>query len=136
MNAILIDDVAERFAALNEQVPLHAIRNEEEYGRAVEVMNELLDAGGADEGHPLAGLVAALGGFIEEYDQVHYRLPDASGADLLQFFMMQYGLKQSDLPEIGSQGVVSEILRGKREMNTRQVRAAAERFQTNPGVFL
>lgn len=136
MNAILIDDVAERFAALNEQVPLHSIRSEAEYGRAVEVLDELLDAGGADEGHPLAGLVAALGGFIEEYDQAHYRLPDASGADLLQFLMTQHGLKQSDLPEIGSQGVVSEILRGKRELNTRQIRAAAERFGTSPGVFL
>ena len=35
--------------------------------------------------------------------------------------MEEHGLKQSDLSDIGSQGVVSEILRGKRELNTRQI---------------
>jgi len=35
--------------------------------------------------------------------------------------MDQHGLTQSDLPEIGSQGVVSEILSGKRELNARRL---------------
>ncbi len=30
------------------------------------------------------------------------------------YLMEEHGLRQSDLPEIGSQGVVSEILNGKR----------------------
>jgi HTH-type transcriptional regulator/antitoxin HigA len=42
--------------------------------------------------------------------------------------MEQHGLVQSDLPEIGSQGVVSEILRGKRRLNARQIRALTRRF--------
>ena len=36
------------------------------------------------------------------------------------------------LPEIGSQGVVSEILSGKRELNVRQIRALAARFHVEP----
>jgi HTH-type transcriptional regulator/antitoxin HigA len=35
--------------------------------------------------------------------------------------MEQHGLKQTDLREIGSQGVVSEILSGKRDLNVRQI---------------
>ncbi len=31
--------------------------------------------------------------------------------------MEQHGLKQGDMPDIGSQGVVSELLSGKRELN-------------------
>jgi HTH-type transcriptional regulator / antitoxin HigA len=48
----------------------------------------------------------------------------------------EYSLSQSDLPEIGSQGVVSEIINGKRELNIRQIRALAKRFNVTPGVFL
>jgi HTH-type transcriptional regulator/antitoxin HigA len=49
--------------------------------------------------------------------------------------MEQHGLLQGDLPEVGSQGVVSEILRGKRELNVRQIQALAERFHLPAGAF-
>ncbi|MDP3423577.1 MAG: hypothetical protein Q8S32_07420 [Burkholderiaceae bacterium] len=41
-----------------------------------------------------------------------------------------------NLPDIGSQGVVSEILAGKRELNLRQVRALAQRFAVSPATFV
>ena len=50
--------------------------------------------------------------------------------------MEGHGLRQSDLPEIGSQGVVSEILNGKRELNVRQIRELAKLFNVSPAVFL
>lgn len=50
--------------------------------------------------------------------------------------MDQHGVKQSELPEIGSQGVVSEILAGKRELNIRQVRALALRFGVTAATFV
>jgi hypothetical protein len=53
-----------------------------------------------------------------------------------QFLMQQHGLKQGDLTEIGSQGVVSEILSGKRELNIRQIRALSERFRVSPATFV
>jgi len=40
------------------------------------------------------------------------------------------------LPEVGSQGVVSEVLSGKRELNVRQIRALAKRFHVSPAVFM
>jgi HTH-type transcriptional regulator/antitoxin HigA len=33
-------------------------------------------------------------------------------------------------------GVVSEILSGKRELNTRQIRALAQRFHVSPAIFI
>lgn len=54
----------------------------------------------------------------------------------LDFFMAQHGLKQTELREIGSQGVVSEILTGKRELNLRQVRALSKRFGVSTDTFL
>jgi HTH-type transcriptional regulator/antitoxin HigA len=50
--------------------------------------------------------------------------------------MEQHGLRQGDLTEVGSQGVVSEILTGKRELNLRQVRALAARFSVSPATFI
>jgi HTH-type transcriptional regulator/antitoxin HigA len=50
--------------------------------------------------------------------------------------MEEHELTQSDLPEVGSQGVVSEILNGKRELNVRQIRALAERFGVSTAVFI
>jgi len=50
--------------------------------------------------------------------------------------MTQHGLRQGDLPELGSQGVVSEILSGKRELNVRQIRALGERFGVSAATFL
>jgi HTH-type transcriptional regulator/antitoxin HigA len=118
-------------------VPLRPIRSERDYKSAVRSMDELLDAGGADESHVLADLVALIGEFIAEYEQRKgYVLPEATGVDALRFLMEQHGLRQSDLPEIGSQGVVSEILSGKRDLNARQIRALAQRFDVNPATFL
>jgi HTH-type transcriptional regulator/antitoxin HigA len=63
-------------------------------------------------------------------------MPDASGADVLRFLMEEHGLTQSDLPEVGSQGVVSEILAGKRALNVRQIRVLGARFRVSPAVFI
>ncbi len=65
---------------------------------------------------------------IEAYDREHHRLPEASGIDVLRFLMEEHGLAQKDLPEIGGQGVVSEVLAGRRRLNLRQIQALAARF--------
>lgn len=49
--------------------------------------------------------------------------------------MDEHGLTQSDLTEVGSQGVVSDIVRGQRELNVRQIRALSERFGVSPAVL-
>lgn len=129
----LIDTVRAQWPALE---PLFLIRNEREYDAAVNRLNELLDEVGTDEKHPLYGLLDTLGTLIAAYEQEHEPLPPVSGADMLRFFMEEHGLRQGDLPEIGSQGVVSEILNGKRELNVRQIQALAARFGVSPAVFL
>jgi HTH-type transcriptional regulator/antitoxin HigA len=116
--------------------PLLLLRNEQEYDRAVERLNRLLDEVGTDEQHPLYTLLDTLGTLIHAYEEEHHPIPECSGVDVLRFLMDEHGLTQSDLPEIGSQGVVSEVLRGKRELNIRQIRALAKRFQVSPAVFI
>jgi HTH-type transcriptional regulator/antitoxin HigA len=116
--------------------PLLCVRNEHEYNAAIKRLNELLDEIGDNEKHPLYSLLDTLGTLVHAYEEKHYPVPDANGAEVLRFLMDEHGLTQSDLPEIGSQGVVSEILSGKRELNVRQIRSLAERFGVSTAVFM
>ncbi|MBP7688556.1 MAG: hypothetical protein KA765_11630 [Thermoflexales bacterium] len=95
------------------------IRTERDYDRAIQRLNTLLDEVGTDQRHPLYGLLDTLGTLIHAYEEQHHPLPDSTGAEMLRFFMDEQALTQADLPEIGSQGVVSEVLNGKRELSVR-----------------
>lgn len=63
-------------------------------------------------------------------------LPAGKPSEVLKSVMREHELRQSDLREIGTQGVVSEVLAGKRELNTRQIRKLAKRFEVSPAVFV
>ena len=113
-----------------------SIHNKHDYDLAVTMLNQLLDEVGADEKHPLYGFLEVLGIVIENYEAEHYDLDGATGADALKYLMQEHDLRQDDLSEIGSQGVVSEILNGKRQLNVNQIHKLSERFKVSPVVFL
>ncbi len=123
----------EQFRAATDISP---IRDEAHYARMTGMLESLLNEAGGDERHPIMGLVDIVGDLIEDYEAEQHHLPETNGIDALKFLMEQNGLKQGDLEEIGSQGVVSEILTGKRELNVRQVRALSERFGVSTATFL
>ena len=116
--------------------PLLSIHNEREYDEAVERLNALVDEVGTQEDHPLYSLLDTLGTVIYAYEEKHQIVPECGGGNILQYLMDEHDLTQSELPEVGSQGVVSEIVRGKRELNIRQIRALAERFSVSPSAFI
>lgn len=111
------------------------IRNEREYDLAVQRLNSLIDEVGTDERHPLYSLLDTLGAVVHAWEEQHCSMPSLEGADPLRLLMEEHELTQSDLPEVGSQGVISETLSGKRELNIRQVRALSRRFGVSPSVF-
>jgi HTH-type transcriptional regulator / antitoxin HigA len=116
--------------------PFVAIRTEAEYHRAGAELDALVDEVGDRPNDPRYRLIETLSILIEAYDQGHDTLPPVTGADLVRFLMEQHNLTQGDLPEIGTQGVVSEILSGRRSLNVRQIEALAARFGVHPGAFL
>lgn len=118
-------------------VRLAAIHSQADCERAVGFMNQLLDVVGDDEQHELADMLELLGQLIEDYESQHHALPDAEPAQVLRFLMEQHALKQADLaPELGTQSVVSEILKGRRQINARQAKALAQRFGVSAAVFI
>lgn len=136
MEHSIVEELTSHFQALATIIPLRTIRTVQDYEKAVRGLNQLLEAGAGDEQNPLHDLFNTLGSLIAEYDDLHYPQEPVSPVEVLRFLMEQHQLPQSGLPEIGTQGVVSEILSGKRELNVRQIRALAQRFSVPASVFI
>lgn len=63
-------------------------------------------------------------------------LKKVSPIEMLEFLMQEHNLGQSDLPEIGSQSLVSKILSGERHLTTDHIKKLSGRFGVSPVVFL
>jgi len=110
--------------------------NKKDYNRLVNILDGLIDEVGENESHPLASLMETLGSLIESYEIQNIPEIEGSPCEALKTLMEKHNLKQSDLPEIGSQGVISEILSGKRQFNVRQIKLLSKRFKVSPAVFI
>ncbi|TGL63772.1 helix-turn-helix domain-containing protein [Leptospira ognonensis] len=109
---------------------------DKQYKKLVKVLDELIDEVGNDEKHQLAPLLETVGNLIEEYENDHFIQPNSEPIEVLKYLMQENNLTQKDLNILGSQGVVSEILNGKRELNVRQIKALAEKFKISPSAFI
>ncbi len=112
------------------------IRDAEHYDTMAALMSALIDEIGTNKTHALCGLLYLVGEHIREYDMRHHPAANVSGVEMLRFLMQQHRLKQSDLPEIGTQSVVSELLKGKRKLNVRQISKLAARFGLPADTFI
>ncbi|MGB6690136.1 MAG: helix-turn-helix domain-containing protein [Terracidiphilus sp.] len=91
------------------------------------------------EPHPTKAQVEAielLTLLVERYELEHYSLPKATPADVLRFLLERHGLKQRDISrELGGESVVSEVLSGKRKLNTTHIEQLSRRFHVSPAAF-
>ncbi len=110
--------------------------SEQEYNKLVNILDQLIDEIGDDETHQLAPVMETIGKLIENYEDQHFALNKTSAIDTLKYLMQEHNLKQSDLKEIGSQGVVSEVLSGKRQLNIEQIKRLSKRFHISPSVLI
>lgn len=116
---------------------IHAPRHANDYDKLAKILDTLLDLVGEDESHQLIGLIDVISYMLTKYDEEkNYKLKSVSGVEALKFLMDQHQLKQTELPEIGSQGVVSEILQNKRKLNLTHIKKLSKRFNVSPETFI
>jgi len=132
---------ANALASFHHTVGFATISTEEEYERALSLMQDILDATREtpqreDTTHPLFSLLEWLTPLIQAYETEHFPMPDAEPREVLRFLMAQHDLTQSDLPEVGNQSVISQILAGHRALNARQIAALVERFGVRAEAFM
>ena len=112
------------------------IHTEKQYNRTVKMLDELIDEVSEKRDPVKESLIDTLGTLIKDYEDRNIKEPMGDPIGVLKYLLEEHGLNQSDLQEIGSQGVVSEILNGKRKLNLRQVTALSKKFSVSPSVFI
>jgi HTH-type transcriptional regulator/antitoxin HigA len=115
---------------------LSTLRTKKQYNRAAQLLDELIDEANAQYNPLIESLIDTLGTLIKDYEDRNIPEPEGDAIGCLKFLMREHNLKQSDLKELGSQGVVSEILSGKRQLNVRQIKTLSRRFKVSPAVFI
>jgi len=91
---------------------------------------QILD--GATELRPLVDYYATQ---IKAYEEAHRRKEETSAVDVLEFLMEQHGHKLKDLEDIAPMSVISNIRKGKRELNKGQIERLAKKYHVSPAVF-
>lgn len=129
-------DPAKYGRLLAETLPA-VVTNESEYDRVVALMNKLAvipENRITPEQERLLDLLTLL---IETYDEEHYQIPDAAPHEVIQLLMQERGLRNKDLESaLGSRGVTSEVISGKRKPSRTQIKRLAEFFGIAPAVFI
>ncbi|CAI10147.1 hypothetical protein, predicted transcription regulator [Aromatoleum aromaticum EbN1] len=132
-----VTDVIESWAAVSDALGLGApVRDESHYEALLAFVAEAFERFGGNESHPVFGLLSIVADRIREYEERAHPWPPMAPHEFLRQLMAERGIRQSDLPEVGSQSVVSEVLSGKRSLNLRQVKALSERFHLPMEAFV
>ncbi|NJK70277.1 MAG: transcriptional regulator [Microcoleus sp. SU_5_3] len=111
------------------------IETEEEYDRFLAVAERLTFAKNLTlEEKVLYNLLVTL---IEVYERENYPIDKSEPHEILQHIMESSGTRQADLVGIiGSSGVVSEVVNGKRAISKAQAKALGDYFQLSPSLFI
>lgn len=113
-----------------------AITSEDEYNQALEKIERLM-AIGEDLSPEETSLLEMLAILVEAYEDTQLSLEPSSPREILLHLMEARQLKQTDLVNvIGSKGIVSEIVNGKREISKSQAKTLGDFFSVSPALFI
>ena len=123
------------YSKLLAEIAPRAIETEEEYDRLLAVAERLTFAKNlTPEERALYKLLVTL---IEVYETENYPMDKSEPHEILQHIMESSGTRQADLVGIiGSSGVVSEVVNGKRAISKAQAKALGEYFKISPSLFI
>lgn len=127
-----------RYGTLLLEVSPGVIKTEEENDKALAIIDRLMSKDENDlspEEDRLLNLLAVL---VEDFEKKAYPMGDKSDPSVaLRELMREHGLKQNDMLDVfGSQGVVSQVLNGKREISKAQARRLSKRFRLPVDIFI
>ncbi|HVX85719.1 MAG TPA: hypothetical protein VH253_13135 [Phycisphaerae bacterium] len=116
---------------------LRPLRDKAEYRTALDILGRLAMREGLDSGEH--DYVAALSRFVGDYEERRHRasMQKLPPLDLLRQLMQENNMNTTDLGYIlGSRGLASEVLNGKRGLSKTLIRRLADRFNVHAELFL
>jgi HTH-type transcriptional regulator/antitoxin HigA len=129
--------VADDYLDLVREFPLRPFASKQEYAAAQVMLDRLVGREDLTAGQ--RDYVAALVRFVEDYEQERFSAlaMELGPLDLLKHLMEENDMSTTDLGYIvGSRGLASEILNGKRGLSKTVIARLSERFTVEPAVFL
>ena len=123
------------YGSLLADIQPRVITTEEENDRALGIVESLLaEKNLSPEKEQILRLLVSL---IEKFEDEHYQLTASTPHSILLHLMEERGLRQTDLVGlIGSRGVVSEVINGKRTISKSQAKSLGEFFHVDPSLFI
>lgn len=123
------------YASLLVEFQPKVITTEEENERTLRIVEKLMSVKNrTPEQNALLELLVIL---IEKFEDEHYQLNASTPHSILLHLMEARDLKQSDLVGVlGSKGVTSEVINGKRSISKAQAKALGEFFHVSHTLFL
>ena len=77
-----------------------------------------------------------LSNLVRDWEAEHVEIPAVSGVELVKFLCEQHGIPQRALvPVFGTPSIVSEVLSGRRTLQTKHIEALARLFHVSPAAF-
>jgi antitoxin component HigA of HigAB toxin-antitoxin module len=132
------EKITPRYQQLMNQFPLYPIRTKHQADAATKILDELFIKDKYDDPGEEA-YVIILADLLADYEEAQEaNEPEASGLDVLKLLMEAQDMTQTQLARILgiSQGTVSQILSGNRQITAEHARRLGKQFQINPGIFL
>jgi HTH-type transcriptional regulator / antitoxin HigA len=81
-------------------------------------------------------LIALFTVLVEEYEAKHDPVPEAEPTAIIRHLMEAHNLRQKDLLDVfGTESIVSDVLRGRRELTKQHIRRLSTKFRVSPSVF-
>ena len=129
--------VGDRYLELVRSCPLRVIRGEEEYERAIEMLDQLSDRG-EDRTPDETEYLLALAVFVEKYEDEHDPIAPASGVEMLRGLIESRQITRRDVAAGAGLAVstVSDLIAGKRKLTLEQIERLARFFEVKPSFFL
>jgi len=131
----MIFDIQKYIALLASALPV-VIESEDEYKCLESVVEDLLAKGESlsPEEEKLLNLVPEL---VAHYEDKTFHVEKGEPVEILRFLIEENSLKQKDLlPVFGSEGIISEILKGKRGITAKHAKLLGEFFSVSPELFI
>jgi HTH-type transcriptional regulator / antitoxin HigA len=128
--------ISDRYFCLVRELPLRPISSDVELDQAIAMIDRLLarDLLAGDE----QDYLDVLSDLVEAYEDQRYPIEPVSGLDALRHLVESSGKTRATVAlEAGlPESTLSEVLSGRRRLNTRHIGILARYFRIDPGVFL
>ena len=115
---------------------IEAYKSKKQYSEAKNLLRELMTLKPEQRTLEVKSFAKTLAREIASYENNHYDFTtNVEATDVLKYLMKEHGLRQSDFPEIGSQALISNILKGERSLTVNHIKLLSKRFNVSASTF-